>query len=286
MKYTLIADSCCDLRDADLTHGDITFYTVPLTVQLGPDDYLDEEGLDTQMLVDKMRACKTAAKTACPSPEAFAEKMRLGADRQICVTITSKLSGTYNSARLAAETVMAEDPKKKIFILDTLSATAGQARLLFKLVEFIESGKYDADFDALVAAITAERDKMKTRFVLNDLSNLVKTGRMSKVLGIIASVIPIKLICGEDGKGEIKKYKQALGMRKALEVLAELPGEVAKTDGPDNASIVITHCHNHEGASVVQKILKSKFGFKNIKILLMRGLATFFANYKGVAVAY
>jgi hypothetical protein len=105
---------------------------------------------------------------------------------------------------------------------------------------------------------------------------------MSKVLGLITSVIPLKLICGDNKEGEIIKHRQVLGLKKGLNSLAELPGN-ENTDPKD--LIVISHCNNQEGAGVIKSLL-NKFGFQNIKTLIMRGIATFFANDKGITMAY
>lgn len=284
MKYTIIADSSCDLKNANLSCNSVEFVTVPISFTIGEKEYSDDENVDVSTLPALMKANKTAPKTTCPSPEHFAEHMRNAkAKHIICVTLSSKLSGTYNSACIAAEMVRAEQPQKKIFVLDSLTTSAGMAKIIFKLHKLIE--EYNLSFEEVTQKITEIRGKTRTRFLLNDLSNFVKSGRMSKVLGIITSVIPIKLICGDNGEGEVKKYKQVLGFKKGMEELANCPGEALSAENI-NEQIVISHCNNIEGASFLKKLLENKFGLKNIKTLIMRGIATFFANDRGLALAY
>ena len=293
-KFTIISDSSCDLRTHDLTDNQIDFTTVPISYRLGEEDFNDTEDSDISTLTTKMKENKQAPKTACPSVETFAEVMRSASTEHIFVlTLSSKLSGTYNSARLAAEEVA----NKKIFVFDSLTTSAGLARIIYKLVKLIKEDKYD--FDALCEKLPEIRSRNKIRFFLHNLGNLVKSGRMSKVLGIITSVIPLKLICGDNGEGEIKKYKQVLGAKKGIEALAQFPAEChceeeRRSDlrstslsypDPTENLIVISHCNNMEGAGTVTSIL-NRLGFKNIKTLLMRGIATFFANDKGIAIAY
>ena len=281
-KFTIIADSSCDLRSHDLTDDLIDFATVPILYNLGGVDHQDTEDSDVTTLTARMKENKQAPKTACPSVETFAETIRSAKTQHVfLLTLSSKLSGTYNSARLAAETVTAEDPNKKVFVFDSLTTSAGLARIVCKLVDLVKKG--DLDFDTLCEKLPEIRRSNRIRFFLHDLGNLVKSGRMSKVLGIITSVIPLKLICGDNGEGEIKKYKQVLGAKRGIEALAEFP---AKDTADTQDLIVISHCNNKEGAGIIKTILESKFGFKNIKTLLMRGIATFFANEKGIAVAY
>jgi DegV family protein with EDD domain len=276
-KVTIVADSSCDLHSRDLTDNLIDFVTVPILYRLGETDYQDTEDSDVSTLTTRMKENKQAPKTACPSVETFAETFRAATTKQIFVlTLSSKLSGTYNSARLAAEEV----PDKQIFVFDSLNTSAGLARIILKLADLIKNG--ETDFETLCEKLPEIRSRNRIRFFLHDLGNLVKSGRMSKVLGIITSVIPLKLICGDNGEGEIKKYKQVLGAKKGIEALAQFPSN-------DNATqedlIVISHCNNTEGVGTIKTILK-KLGFKNIKTLLMRGIATFFANEKGIAIAY
>jgi len=279
-KFTIIADSSCDLRTADITDNLVDFVTVPIHYDLGGASYLDTEDSDVTTLTAKMKEHKQAPKTACPSVETFADTMRSAKSQHVFViTLSSKLSGTYNSARLAAETVN-EEGDKKVFVFDSLTTSAGLARIVYKLTDLIK--KDECNFDTLCEKLTEIRSRNRIRFFLHDLGNLVKSGRMSKVLGIITSVIPLKLICGDNGEGEIKKYKQVLGGKRGIDALSEFP---ANDKADTNDLIVISHCNNVEGVGTVTAILK-KLGFKNIKTLLMRGIATFFANEKGIAIAY
>lgn len=283
MKYTIIADSSCDLKSDYIKSDKVNFATVPLSITMNGEDWFDTEELDTRKLVDAMKINKSKPQTACPSVEAFAEKMREGEDHIICVSITSKLSGTYNAARLAANQVMEEDPAKKIYVLDTLSVSAAAVLMIDKAAELIEGGEHT--FDQITHELTKMRENTHLRFLLQDLSNLVKTGRMSKVKGAIASALSIKLICGDNGEGEIKQYAKSIGMKKALPMLAEYPGEKVLTHGKD-IPVVITHCYNEEEAKSLKNMLEALHGLTNIKILPMRGLASFYANDKGIIMAY
>lgn len=283
MKYTIISDCGCCLKSTYFDSSKFNFFTVPLTIILNDKEIVDVEDLDTKEFVKQMKANKSAPKTACPPPEAFAEKIREANDNVFVVTITSKLSGTYNSARLAAETVRQENSKKKIYVLDSLSASAAIALMIYKLIDLIESEQYT--FEEIVKEIEKVRSATRLRFFLQDFGNLLKTGRMSKVKGIIATALNIKLLLGEDGEGEIKQCAKAFGTKRALHVLSDFPAEKVKTEG-ENMPIVITHCQNEEGASFLKKLLETKFGLTNIKILLQRGLACFYAGDQGILLGY
>ena len=281
-KFTVIADSCCDLFGRDLTSDKIDFHVVPLTLILGNEEFIDDDNFETAPFVAKMNASKTCAKSACPSPEAFAEIMR-GGDNIIIVTLSSKLSGTHASAMTAAEAIKAEFPNKKLFVLDSLSAAAGLDHLLMKLKELIECGEYG--FDEVTVKLTEHRARTKVRFLLYDLGNLAKNGRLNKMLERILSTAKIRLICGDDGAGEIKKHGMALGIRKGLQALSEFPARDMGQNS-QNEPITLTHVHNEQDASFIKGLLESKFGFKNIKMRLMRGISSLYAADKGIVIAY
>ena len=286
-KYTIIAGSSCDISDADLKSPAFDFVTVPLTITINGKDWVDEVGLNIKEFVAAMKVNKDKPLTACPSPEAFAEKMRAANENVIVVTISSKLSGTYNSACLAAETVRAEQPKKKIHVHDSLSATGGECVQVLRIAELIENGKFK-DFEDLCKQAEEIRKNHRNRFLLQDPGNMVKTGRMSKVAGIVVRVANIKIICGDDGQGEVKKYATAIGIKKALFALAEFPGElVARGVKPeDNPIICINHVLNEEEALQLKSLVEAKWGFTNIKIRQQRGLASFYSNDQGIVMGF
>ncbi len=165
-----------------------------------------------------MKASKQAAGSACPSVEEYAEQMRR-CDACIVVTLSGKLSGSYNSARVARDMVLEESPGKQIHILDSESASAGELRLALYLKELIDAGE---DFDTVVEKSTRFMESMRTLFVLEDLGNLVKNGRLNKVSGIVASVLSLCPIMSDDGHGEIRMAAKARGMKQALMKLTSL----------------------------------------------------------------
>ena len=122
MSIRILADSCCDLTPALKTL--LGVQRVPLELRPGPDqNFIDDETLDTGALLRAMKASKQATSTACPSPEAYAAAMR-ECDACIVVTLSAKLSGSYNAAVMGRNLVLEETPDKQIFVLDSESAAA------------------------------------------------------------------------------------------------------------------------------------------------------------------
>lgn len=281
-KYKIIGDSCCDLFADKYISDKVDFATTPLTITIGNRDFVDDDSLDLKEMLTAMNSSKTVGKTACPSPESYMSEME-DWDNIFVVTLSSKLSGSYNSALLAAKTTLQKYPNKKIFVVDSLSASSGMTLIIDKLRELIESEQYS--FEEIVTKITAFRNSTRVRFILHDLGNLTKAGRMSKVVGLVVSVLNIKPILGDDGNGEIKICSKVIGSKKALSAICNFPGDKIKINGHDTP-IIISHCNNEEEANFLKNILTTELGFTNVKVNTMRGLSSFYANEKGLILAY
>ena len=278
MKYTLIGDSICDLHARNFCTARVDFHVVPLTMYVGDQEFVDSDELDTAMLMQKIDETKACPKTACPSPEAFYEIMAKG-DNIVVITVSSKLSATHSAASQAAERITREQPNKKVFVLDSRTAAAGCDYLLIQARDLMDAG---TPFDELTTRITQIRDKMRTRFLVHDLSSLVKNGRMSKMAGKMLSTIKLKVIGGDDGEGEIKKHGVAIGTKRALVAISQMP---VTDKHPQDGLIVIAHNHNIEDMGFLKGLLE-KFGFNNIKTFLTRGASSIYTAEKGVVIAY
>lgn len=281
MKPRIISDSSCDLSDNFLENDDIDFSVVPLTFVVGDRKFTDDENLDVMEMITAMKECKTASTSSCPSPEDFAKTLRSNVENYI-ITITSSLSGTYNSARLGREMALNEDPDKKIRLFDSLATSSTMILMIMKLRDLIKSHKYD--FDTICAKLSEYQKTLRLRFLVLDLSNLIKTGRMGRITGLVASALSIFPICGDDGTGQIKVYAKVRGAKKALSQLAAMVEE--KISKIKEFPVVITHCNNTGQAEELKELLKNRFALNEIYIFPMRGLTSYYANDKGLIMAF
>lgn len=181
--------------------------------------------------------------------EEYAEQMRR-CDACIVVTLSGKLSGSYNSARVARDMVLEESPGKQIHILDSESASAGELRLALYLKELIDAGE---DFDTVVEKSTRFMESMRTLFVLEDLGNLVKNGRLNKVSGIVASVLSLCPIMSDDGHGEIRMAAKARGMKQALMKLTSLIAQETAGAAPRSLTLTMAYCNCPERAGLLPR---------------------------------
>ena len=183
MKWNIITDSSCDMFGFDKEHENIVFSSVPFTISVGDENFVDDRNLDVDGMIDSMDACAEASHTACPSPHAWQEKFEQEGN-VIAITISSKLSGSYNSACAAKDMVLEEQPDKKIAVIDSRSAGSELVLLVKKICELIESG---ADFETVVEKAELYSRHTHVVFALSSFNNLVKNGRMSKIVGFVAN---------------------------------------------------------------------------------------------------
>ena len=131
-QYQVISDSCSDYTDQE----DLSFIRrVPLTIHLDDCLYVDDEKLDCQALVQTMAATSSAPKSACPSPGAWEEAFEAADGDIYVVTLSGELSGSYNSAVVAAQSYVHEHPERRIHVFNSRSAAAGQVLICLKLRE-------------------------------------------------------------------------------------------------------------------------------------------------------
>ena len=277
MSYKIVVDSCCELPKEYL--NDSRFERVPLGLEVG-EDYriLDDESFNQAEFLRKVAECPTCPKSSCPSPERFMEAYDVDADHIYVVTLTSKLSGSYNSAVLAKNLFLESHEEKKIHVVDSLSASGGETQIALKCMELEEEG---LPFEEIVERIEKFRDEMGTYFVLDNLETLRKNGRLSGVKAVVASTLNIKPVMKAD-EGEIVQKGQSIGIKKALTKMVDLL--MSELKDSEMKRVIITHCNAISKAEFVQKLLEAKIKCKEMLILDMAGISSMYANDGGIIV--
>ena len=162
MTYKIIGDSCLDLTEE--LKRDPRFQMVPLTLQVGAAQVVDDETFDQKAFIRMVKECPECPKTACPSPEIFKEAYEAAdAEAVFVITLSSHLSGSYNSAALAKQLYEEEmkekgiTSSKKIEVLDSESASAGQLEQALYIRDLCEQG---LNFEEVVEKLRKFRDEM------------------------------------------------------------------------------------------------------------------------------
>lgn len=276
MSFKIVVDSCCELPES--LQQDRRFERVPLGLEVGEYCRMDDENFDQAEFLRKVAEYPKCPKSSCPSPERFMESYDDSAEHIYAVTLSSHLSGSYNSAELGKKLYHEKHGKKSIHVIDSESASGGETQIALKLMELEAAG---FSFEKIVEKIEAFRDSIQTYFVLDNLETLRKNGRLSGVKALVASTLNIKPVMGAD-KGEIIQRSQTIGIKKALGKLAELAA--AEVKNPGERRLIITHCNALARAQQVKEQILAKAGFKECIIMDTRGISSMYANVGGVIV--
>lgn len=276
--YKIIAGSSCDLSEDIREEMDITL--VPFKVRVGNKEFIDNENLDLDSMIDEMNKSEEGVKTACPGPGDFLEAFK-GHKDIFVLTISSNLSGAYNSAVLARDMALEEDPSKFIYVFDTKSASAGESLVALKLKEEIDRG---SSREEIVKNVEAYIDELDTFFILESLNNLIKNGRISKTQGLIAGLLNFKPIMKADGQGNIELFEKVRGSKKAFNHLVDSISDFSRDF--KEKTLVITHVDAEKKANELKKNIEAKYNFKDIKVIATQGLCSAYADDGGIVIAY
>lgn len=278
--YKIVADSSTDVDKSFLEKFPVTL--VPFKLYLDGKEYVDDSALDVDQFVADMKLIVNTPKSACPSPNDFLEHFSGEEDEIYVVTISSKLSGTYNSAILAKNIYESDNPGKKfIHIFDSLGAAAGETLVSRKIHEFKRLGMQKEE---LVEKMTDFIANMRVLFISESLNNLIKNGRISKFKGLIATTLNILPIMGADGKGEIQLVEKVRNSNKAYLRLIEIIVDELNKNGRDIVSI--THVGNPERANQIEEGVRVLESVKEVINVKCAGLSSLYADRKGVIVAF
>ncbi len=281
MSFRIIADSCCDRTERMKNWNNITF--VPLTLTI--DDYTikDDENFDQDDFIKRTVESKNVAKTACPSPEAFASAMDCDEDNIYVLTITDKLSGTYNSAVQGKVLFEEENPGKKIHIFNSLATSGIESLVAEKIKELGDGG---ADFDTVVATVEDYIvNHTALYFCLESLDVLNQNGRLYAMAATIMKKLKLKLICERTQEGSVKLAGQEFSSNRALVKMANIIANEVKDNNPSEQRIILSHVCCEDKAKFVADKLQD-VGFGSVEIVKASGLNSVYAANGGLIVSF
>ena len=279
---TILADSCCDLSPELLKKTQAR--VAPLTITIDDKHYVDDGTVDIPPYLAAMKASKNPVRSACPSPDLYAEDIKAAEGDCFIVTLSSKLSGSHNAAALGAQLAEEDMPEKKVHIFDSESASAGETYLVLMIHDLIAAGK---SFEQIVEIVEEKIRSMHTLFVLDSLDNLVKNGRISKTVALLANVLSIRLLMSDDGHGAIKNISKARGIKGALGQMVETCRKHTEGLAAASQRLVISYCNCPERARQVRDMIREKCpAIGEIVMTPTSALSSMYANDGGVVIAY
>ena len=278
MTWKIVADSGCDYRTIENLAVDTLFESVPLTIQVGDEIFIDNAQLNIDDMMEKMYATSSASKSACPSPDDYMKAFD-GASNIFVVTITGTLSGSHNSAQVAKKLYIEEHPNVNIHIIDTLSAGGENDLIIKNLNLLIGQGR---SYEEVVTEITAYQAKTKLLFVLAKVDNLVKNGRLSKLLGAVVGLLNIRMVGEASQDGKLELLQKARGAKKSLIAAFD---ELIKA-GYAGGQIIIAHRNNLKFCQQFSEMVRERFPQAVIEVIPTSGLCSFYAEENGLLMGY
>jgi len=249
MALRIVTDSTADLSPQMRAENGIEM--VPLTVHFGMETFKDAVEMDADAFWAKLRSSPHHPSTAQPSPGDFLtvyEKIHAAGDEILSIHISGKLSGTMNSAQIAAQML----PEAKITLVDTKSVTCGLGMIAVEASRMARAGKSCAEIVDWARAVS---DRMNIFFTLDTLEFLQKNGRIGKAQALLGGLLGIKPILQVDREGLVAPADKVRGKNKVLPRSMELMQE--RVPAGRTIRVAVLHANAPEEAAVwLQEVKK------------------------------
>lgn len=274
MNYKIVSDSSSDL----LYLENASYCTVPLKISTAEREFVDDCELDTKEMLDYLYSYGDRSGSACPGVgewlDAFEETENI-----FCITITSNLSGSFNSACAAIKEYQHAHPKFRACVIDSLSTGPETALIIEKLKELIDSG---LSFDEIKAEIKAYKENTHLIFALESLKNLAANGRVGHLAAKIAGIFGIRIVGKASNEGTLEIIEKSKGPQRTL---ADIWKNMLAC-GFEGGNVRIHHCENEEAAENLKNLILENYPETNVVIGETRGLCSFYAERGGLLVGF
>ena len=274
MKIKIVTDSASNMMALE----GIDFESAPLKISTKERDYVDDANIDIEEMANYMKSYKGKSGTACPGVGDWLNAFE-GYDIVYCVTIISKLSGSYNAAMTAKQQYEEENPGKKVLVLDSYSAGPEMKLHLMKIRDLVLEGK---DFDTVCKEAQAYKDEHTSLvFCLESMNNLANNGRVSPAVAKIATMLGIRVI-GDVSEEGLHPTDKVRGEKKAV----ACNFSNMKRLGYKGGKLLIDHCYNEKAANALKDTVLAEFPNAEVMIDRTRGLCTFYAEKGGLMIGF
>ncbi len=275
MNYKIVADSSADLHVFD----GASFASVPLKICFDSKEYTDDESLDVAEMLSELKAYKGKSRTSCPSSGEYLEAFG-DAENVFCITITSNLSGSYNSAKVAEKMFLEEHPDSKILVIDSLSTGPEMRLVIEKIAELANAG---ASFEEISDKIKDyNTNHSRLIFALESMHNLANNGRVSPIVAKMAGMLGIRAIGRASEEGTLEMVCKSRGAQNmTTDIFATM-----KTDGYKGGKVIIDHAQNSAAAEMLNGKIAVEFPNAEIVIGNAGGLCSFYAEAGGLLIGF
>ena len=263
MSIKIITDSSCDLGINFIEENNIEL--IPLLLNLDGETLKDDLGksLGYREFYEKLRAGSMPS-TSQINIYTFEEKFKELLDKGyeiLYIGLSSALSGTFNSANMARNNILEENPNAKIAVVDSISVSMGLGMLIKKACKMIEEGKMLED---IVQWIEENKNKVIHAILVDDLKHLKRGGRVSASTAAVGSILNIKPLLKLNNSGAVEVSEKIKGKKKGLKRLASIVKE--KAINIENEILYIMHGDALEEAQYLKEIILQELNFKDVKV--------------------
>lgn len=273
-RIKIVADSSANLGNSELSN----FASVPLKIIAGEKEYVDTKELDVPAMLRQLREWDGPSGTACPGPgdwlTAFGD-----ATYVFGVALTSKISGAYNAAQIAAGEYMERYPDRRVYILDSLSTGPELELIVEKYQELIGAG---LSFDAVCAGIRQYASRTHLLFSLESLRNFARNGRVSPALAKIAGLLGIRIVGRASKGGELEPLHKSRGETAALQTLMKC----LTAEGFTGGKIRIRHSDDLQAAQILAEKIRAAYPACDLVIGENQGLCSYYAEKGGLLIGF
>ncbi len=275
-RWKLVSDSGCSLLVPEKM--DIDYAVVPFTISAHDTDYTDDVDIDIEDMLEHIENMQSGGRTSCPSPHAWLEAWG-DAENVIAFTLSAAMSGSYNSAIAARHMALEKDPDRNIAVINT----CGAGTFPEQLTNTVYQGIGDGDpFDEIVSAANKAVRDTQVMFALGSLDNLIKAGRLNKLVGYAAHRFSISAIGVASPGGRIELIHKFRGMKKIYGKLIDTLREAGFKGG----ELVISHCMNEDGAEKLGHLVKAEWLDTDVSVVPASGLCSYYMGKGGMIITY
>lgn len=258
--------------------GGVPHRSVPLTLIVNGQSWSDDPQLDLANFQQALKNTKTATSSACPSVGAWLQSFA-GADQVYVLTITSALSGSYNSAVQAAKLYLADHPETKIHVFDTKSA-GPQVRLLASQLAILINHQYP--FDEIIQLMNQQIQQTDLLFVLAELDNLANNGRVSPAIVKLTHLLNLYVYGTASDVGAFKLLGKLRGGKRMLHKIVT----VMEKQGYIGGRVFIDHVDCREKAARLASAISARYPNAIINITACGALCSYYAESGGLMIGF
>jgi len=279
-NIALVTDSTCDLAQDILDHYQV--HTVPVSLNFGENHFLDKVTIWPDQFYKMLETTEVFPQTSQVNVQSFTNIYSHLAghyDGIIAINLSSQFSGTYNSSVKAAERIENEF-NKPVRVIDSKNISGGLGLLVLRAAKMIEEGH---DLDSIVNSIESDVKQTKIFVAVRDIKNLIRSGRVSKPKGMVASLLGLIPVISIDENGKSQMFEKTFSQRSSLNKIYKHVEKIGKENSVWNYTIM--HAHNSNLAGEIEQKMKEIFGKEPLSVVDISPAIGMHAGIGSVAIS-